>query len=65
MEAITITVKEAAERMGISQTALREGLARDKFPFGTGFKTNEENKKRVFFINEKAFEEYLKGNLGH
>lgn len=60
-----ITVKEAAEQMGISQTALREGLARDKFPFGTGFKTKEENKSRVFFINKNAFNKYMKGNLGH
>lgn len=60
-----LTVQEVAEDMGISQTCLREGLARGRFPFGTGFKSKDENKKRIFYISKDLYEKYKTGELGH
>lgn len=56
---LTMSVKEAAERLGKSETFVREGLARGLLPFGTGFKINESNKKRCFVIYRKQFEEFV------
>lgn len=60
-----MTVKEVATRLNTSQTFVREGLARDKFPFGFGIKTKDKNKKRTFFINRELFEKYLEGDIKH
>ena len=57
-----MTIKEASERMGVSQTYLREGLARNKFPFGEGFRITEGSCRRTFYINRKRFEKYMEGN---
>ena len=59
MEKNRISVEEAAERMGVSKTFLREGLARDKFPFGSGYRVTAGSKRRVFYINRNKFENWL------
>ena len=56
-----ITVPQAAEKLGISQTCLREGLVRGKFPFGTGYKTKDHHTKRFFYINPIEFQNYIYG----
>ena len=55
---LEMTVKEAAELIGKSQTFIREGLARGLLPFGIGFAIKEGSKKRTFSISRKQFYEY-------
>ena len=57
----TMTVKEAAQRMGKSEPFVREGLARGLLPFGTGFTVGKGSYRRTFYINRKAFENYMEG----
>lgn len=61
MKSKTITVREAAERMGKSETFVREGLARGLLPFGTGFSIS--GGKRTFFIPKDRFEKYMSGEM--
>lgn len=58
-----ISIEEASERMNVSKTFLREGLARDKFPFGFSLKMSKDSKRRMFYINKELFEKYLKGEI--
>lgn len=53
-----ITIKEAAEKLNIAQTTLREGLYQGRFPFGTGF-YNEGSTIRTFVIYPEKFKEYI------
>lgn len=55
-----VSVSEAAKRMGVSKTFVREGLARGLLPFGIGFKIDKSGCRRTFFISREAFEMYLK-----
>ena len=61
MEENKLTVVEAAEIMGVTQSFLREALIRDKFPFGTGI-TMSEGERRTFYINRKRFEKWMEGD---
>lgn len=58
MSDLNMSVKEASELIGKSQTFIREGLARGLLPFGTGFAIKEGGKKRTFCISRKLFYEY-------
>lgn len=51
----TLTVKEAAEKMGVAQQFVRIGLQRERLPFGYAVKTSS---KWTYFISAKKFEEY-------
>ena len=50
-----LTVKEAAELMGVSEMFLRIGLRNNQFPFGYAVKTS---KKYTYWISPKLFEEH-------
>ena len=54
----SITVKQAAEIMGVTAQFLRMALLQDKFPFGVGIKM-EQNE---FYINTKRFLLYMEGS---
>ncbi len=54
-----ITVKEAAERMGICAPLLRKSLRIGVFPFGWAIQDNHE--RCSYYISRSLFEEYIKG----
>lgn len=56
---ISMTVREAAQRMGVGQTFVREGLERGFLPFGSGFAVGK-GKRRTFQISREAFEKYMR-----
>ena len=60
MEENRITVNQAAEIMGVTNTFLREALMQDKFPFGAGIR-QEGSDKRIFYINKVRFEKWMEG----
>lgn len=51
-----ITVKEAAERLNVSQQFVRLGLQRDKLPFGVAVKMSS---KYTYHISKKLLDEYV------
>lgn len=56
----TVTIKDSAKRLGISEQALRMGLRQNLFPFGVAVK---HEKSYMYYIFEKRLEKYLKGEL--
>ena len=50
----TMTVKEVAKRMGVSEQTVRIGLQKNVFPFGVAIKTST---KYTYIINRQKFEE--------
>lgn len=55
MEGNRLTIKEAAEAMGISQQFLRVGIQKGIFTFGKAMQLSGE--KYVYYINKNHFEE--------
>lgn len=55
-----MTVKEAAERMGTSETFLRLMLREGRFPFGTAIKVKS---KWHYYISRERFELWEKGKI--
>lgn len=53
----SVTIKEAAIRLGASRLFVQLALQQDKFPFGTAAKS----KRWCYYINRGQFENYLKG----
>ena len=51
-----ITIKEVAERLGISQQSVRLGLQRGELPFGSAIKTSD---RFTYVIYEKKLKEFL------
>lgn len=51
-----LTVKEAANLMGVSEQFLRIGLQQSKFPFGTAVKTSS---RWTYYINTTQFLRYI------
>lgn len=51
-----ITIKQAAELLGVSQQFLRIGLQQGKFPFGVAVKTST---RWSYYINSAHFMKYL------
>lgn len=51
-----LSVKEAAEVMGVSQQFIRIGLQREQLPFGTAIKLSS---KWTYYINPLKFNEYV------
>ena len=58
---MSISIKEAAQRMGKSQQFVRVGLQRNVFPFGYAVKMSS---KWTYHISRKKFEEYVGKNEG-
>lgn len=52
----SMTIKEAAKRMGKSQPFVRAGLRLGCFPFGTAIKTST---KWNYYISPEKFNEYV------
>lgn len=52
-----LSVKEAAERMGVSQQFIRLGLQREQLPFGVAIKLSS---KWTYYINPARFDEYMR-----
>lgn len=51
-----VTVKKAAERMGVSQQFIRIGLQRGILPFGYAVKMSD---RYTYHISKKKLEEYI------
>ena len=64
---MSVTVIEAAKKLGINAQTLRCGLQQGKFPFGEAIITTtaEESTRGkdhyTYYINEKRLEDYIKG----
>lgn len=56
-----ITIKQAAELLGVSQQFLRIGLQQGKFPFGIAVKTSRN--RYTYYINSTQFVKYLSGEI--
>lgn len=57
-----MTVAQASKEMKCSVLFIREWIARGDCPFGTMVNISG-GKKRTFYINERAFERYMKGEV--
>ncbi len=53
-----MTVKEAAERMGVSELFIRFGIRNGTLPIGCAIKMSS---KWTFYIQRDRFEAYMKG----
>lgn len=58
-----ISVSQMATVLGISLTAVREGIAREKFPFAYAWQSPGK-KSRSFVIDKEGFRTYLAHSLG-
>lgn len=58
-----ISVAQMATVLGISLTAVREGIAREKFPFAYAWQSPGK-KSRAFVIDKEGFKTYLMHSLG-
>jgi predicted DNA-binding protein (UPF0251 family) len=52
-----LSVKEAAQMMGVTQQLLRIALQQGRFPFGTAVKM----KRWAYYINSEMFYNYISG----
>lgn len=58
-----VSIKEAAELMGVSQQFLRIGLQQNVFSFGAALKLNGSS-KFTYYISRKKLYEYIEVNGG-
>lgn len=58
---MTVTIKEASERIGKPQQFIRIGLQQKALPFGEAVKM--PGGRWSYLINRTRFEKYLKGEL--
>lgn len=58
-----ISVSQMASVLGISLTAVREGIAIGKFPFAYAWQSPGK-KSRAFVIDREGFKTYLMHSLG-
>lgn len=58
VQAERLSVKEAAQRMGIPPRLLQIGLQQGKFPFGTAVKMSSE---WTYYISRTRFELWMAG----
>ncbi|WAW14769.1 hypothetical protein [Peptostreptococcus equinus] len=54
-----IKIKHVAQMLNKSEQCVRIGLQRDKFPFGTAYKTHDSNTKYTYSIYPGKLEEYI------
>lgn len=55
-----MTIQQAAQQLGCSVLFLREWIATGRCPFGVAVNISG-GKRRTFYINNEAFEKYLRG----
>ncbi len=55
-----VTVKDAAQMLGVTEQCIRIGLQREKFKFGTAFKSKANNKTFHYVL----YPEILKNTVG-
>lgn len=58
-----IAVSQMATVLGVSLTAIREGIARDRFPFAYAWQSPGK-KSRSFVIDKEGFRTFLIQSLG-
>lgn len=58
-----ISVAQMSTVLGVSLTAIREGIARDRFPFAYAWQSPGK-KSRSFVIDKEGFKTYLAYSLG-
>lgn len=58
-----ISVSQMATVLGVSLTAIREGIARDRFPFAYAWQSPGK-KSRSFVIDKEGFRRFLIQSLG-
>lgn len=58
-----LKVKEASERLGISQAAVRILMKRGKLPIGIATQLNGQ--RYVYYISEDALEKYIRNSSGN
>lgn len=58
-----ISVSQMATVLGVSLTAIREGIARDRFPFAYAWQSPGK-KSRSFVIDKEGFRTFLIHSLG-
>ena len=58
-----ISVAQMSTVLGVSLTAIREGIARDRFPFAYAWQSPGK-KSRSFVIDKEGFRTYLAHSLG-
>lgn len=58
-----ISVSQMAAVLGVSLTAIREGIARDRFPFAYAWQSPGK-KSRSFVIDKEGFRTFLVHSLG-
>ena len=56
---MNISIKKAADLMGIRQQFLRVLIQREKLPFAYAVKTEETNKLYHYYINGKGLAEHI------
>lgn len=56
-----LLVSDSAKKLGMSPQTLRLGLQQRVFPFGVAIRTSE--KRWTYYINPKALERYLDGEI--
>lgn len=58
-----ISVAQMSTVLGVSLTAIREGIARDRFPFAYAWQSPGK-KSRSFVIDKEGFRKFLAHSLG-
>lgn len=62
-----INIRDAARKLGVSDNFVRMGLQQGRLPFGiavnTTPKTPTSRGRWVYYINKKALDKYIKGEL--
>lgn len=58
-----ISVAQMSTVLGVSLTAIRESIARDRFPFAYAWQSPGK-KSRSFVIDKEGFKTYLAHSLG-
>ena len=56
---MNISIKKAADLMGISEQFLRVLIQREKLPFAYAVKTEETNKRYQYYINSIGLAEHI------
>lgn len=54
-----IPLGAVARSLGVSDNTLRAGLRQGKYPFGTAFKSKEDNRTYVYVLYPKKVQEYI------
>lgn len=53
------TIEEVAKALKVSPLSIRVGLQQGKLPFGTAFKTKEDNERYEYILFPEKVREYI------